>query len=238
MSATDVILIMELKFDNGSTKAVDELQAIETLAKVMEEYPEMEGHWYAITFFAPLAEKMKELMPEIPLGFLGAGQSGKETDEGLSAWGGGWTPMTSIDRKIAFLRKYNAVLDETYDTSTDDTAQAYLARGYTQNTWTFQDITHFSSAANIATTDTAENCAMLVKEIISPGSISEAELSSGVVPTECIAYNGWRSMQDCEIILFGREGNTVQILLYYVQKDEDGTPLYGLYGELMELTVV
>lgn len=79
--------------------------------------------------------------------------------------------MTAIGKKIAFLRKYNMTLDEELSAATYTTARNYLARGYTQNTWTFKDMSHFSGGANIATTDKAEEGAMLVRQVCPSGKL-------------------------------------------------------------------
>lgn len=240
MSGTDVIFIFELKFDGCSSRAVNQLKAVETLAAVMEKYPEAEGRWYAITFFAPLAEKMREVLPEIPVGFLGTQWvSGIESDEGKQSWNGEGTEMTNIGGKIAFLRRYNVVLDETFGESANATVQDYLARGYTQNAWTFADAASlFSANVNIATTDAAEQSAMFVREIRSPQSVSPADLQAGRVTAECVAYNGWMTERECRMITVENRGDSALVLLWYEQRsDADSSVLYGLYSELFEVAI-
>ena len=234
MSKTDVILIIELKLDSSSTRTVDELNAIATLKAFMDEHPEIEGHWYAISFYAPFAKQMKELMPQIPLGYLGAGASGKEGDEGVPVWGGGHKGMTDVAGKIEFLRRYNIGLDESMGVATNSTAQNYIARGYTQNTWTFEDTSHFTYKANVATTNAAEDCAMLVKEM-SGGAVTAAELTAGKATFPCTTYNGWQVQKECKILVVERTGDTVLAVLYL--KQESGRVTFGLYSGLVELTV-
>ncbi len=236
MSGTDVILILELKMDGGSTVAVDELEAIRVLRDIAAQYPEMDGHWYAITFYEPYALGMRELMPEVPVGFLGAARSGKEIDEDQPAWDGGWTGMSNVSSKIAFMRKYNMVLDESYESATDSTYASYLARGYTQNTWTFQDKSHFSSRANIATSDAAEACAMYVKEIAAPDTVTAEERAADTVTAEGITYCGWQRSITCSILPIAEEGNTLTAVLYYSETDESGLQ-YGIYSRVVTMTV-
>ena len=232
---TDVIFILELKMDNASTKAVDTLEAIQSLKGILDEYPEMAGRYVTITFFKPLAEGMREYLPQVPVGFLGGATSGKEKDEGVNGWDGGWKPMTDIPAKIAFMRKYNTVLDETYAASSNTTAQNYLARGYTQNTWTFEDINHLGAKTNIATTNAAERCAMLVKELPSaPLTLTEAQYETKTATVSAETYCGWKKDVDCKIIEVAREGNTVTALLYYYQ---EASTSYGLYSNLVTITV-
>ena len=247
MQKTDVILIVELKFDNGSEKAVNQLKAIETLKALMEKYPGIAGHWYAITFFAPYAEKMRELLPEIPVGFLGAGASGMEGTGPY--WGGSWKSLSDIGGTINFCRKYNIGLDEmTYDNendrmdpATNNTAQGYLARGYTLNTWTFEDCRHFDIKANVATTNAAEDCAMLVKTISSEAvTMTAEEFASGKFTFECTAYNGWVTQELCEFAVVEQSGTQAVVVPFLSQQytaDTGDTGSFGLYGMPTRVTI-
>ncbi len=234
---TDMIFIVELKLDAGSTKAVEELRAIEALKDVMDDYPYMRGRWFAITFYEPYAEDMKELLPEIPVGFLGAATSGYEKDKGEVAWDGGWTGLSDIPAKIAFLRKYNMVFDESMAENPNQNAMQYLARGYLQHTWTFEDQSNFTYQANIATSNAVEESAMCVKEISSENlTMTQAEFASGKVQVMCETYCGWQKEEECEIIEVERDGNTVTALLYYRQACEKDIS-YGLYSQLLTITL-
>ncbi len=231
MKNTDVILILELKLDNGSASAVSGLKAIEKLKAVMDEYPEMAGRWFAITFFAPYAEEMRRVCPEIPVGFLGYAKADNGT-----AWSS-QPAMTAIGKKIAFLRKYNMTLDEELSAATYTTARNYLARGYTQNTWTFKDMSHFSGGANIATTDKAEEGAMLVRQVCPSGELkaTSAQLASGKIQAQCKTYNGWNVEKECEIIPVAEVSPTeIKAVLYYRQ--DAGSP-YGIYSNLITLNI-
>ena len=234
MSKTDVILIVELKIDNASVETVDELKAIEALKEFMDKHPEIQGHWYAITFYSPFAEKMREFLPQIPLGYLGAGKSDKLNAEGLPQWGGRHKDMTDVAGKIEFVRYYNLGLDESMGAATNTTAQNYIARGYTQNTWTFEDTSHFGYKANVATTNKAEDCAMLVKEI-GGDSVTAAELEAGKAKFPCTTYNGWQVSKECKILEVERTGDTVLAVLYLEQESDGAT--FGLYSGLVKLTV-
>ncbi len=237
---TDIILILELKFDNGSTKAVDELKAIEKLKEITDEYPEMAGHWFVITFFSPYAEGMREYLPQVPVGHLGGGLAGKEKDEDRPAWGGKWKGMSNIAAKIAFARDYNVTLDETYETTTDTTALSYLARGYVQNTWTFEDLRHFAAKANIATTNKAEQCALFMKEISTDAiTMSAEDYAKGMVTAEYTTYNGWVKSGEFKIVEVARDGNTVTALLYGKQPYSYGETetFYGLYSRPVTITI-
>lgn len=231
MKNTDVILILELKLDNGSAAAVSGLKAIEKLKAVMDEYPEMAGRWFAITFFAPYAEEMRRVCPEIPVGFLGYAKADNGT-----AWSS-QPAMTAIGKKIAFLRKYNMTLDEELSAATYTTARNYLARGYTQNTWTFKDTSHFSGGANIATTDKAEEGAMLVRQVCPSGELkaTSAQLASGKIQAQCKTYNGWNVEKECEIIPVAEVSPTeIKAVLYYRQ---DASSPYGIYSNLITLNI-
>lgn len=235
MQKTDVILIVELKIDNGSARAVDELHAIENLKKVMDRYPAFAGHWYTITFYAPYAQKMREILPEIPVGFLGANASGKENAEKAKPWGGLHKNMTDVGGKIAFLRTFNVGLDESMSGNTNSTAENYLARGYTQNTWTFTNLNNFTYKVNVATTNTAEDCAMLVKEISNePIKLSEAAMSAGKAQFKCLSYNGWATDRECSFVVLSREGKNAVVIPYC---SETSNPAYGLYGSPTKVTI-
>lgn len=239
LQKTDVILIVELKLDSASEKAVEDLKAIETLKKNMEKYPGMKGHWITITFFAPYAKGMKELLPEIPCCYLGAGLSTMESENKQPAWDGAHKGMTDIGGKIEFLRKRNIGLDESMGAATNSTAQNYIARGYVQNTWTFEDLSNFGYKANIATTNKAEDCAMLVKEVATGEiTLTEAEISAKKATVPCRTYNGWMTEYECDVIEVSRTGNTAQVLFYYLQKTGDKTaPEYGIYSQLKTVTI-
>ncbi len=249
LQQTDVILIAELKLDGGSQKAVDDLKAIEKLKEVMEKYPGMKGHWITITFYAPYAQGMRQHLPEIPCCYLGGGLSGKESAEGVGAWSyaGGHVNSSNMKAKMDFLRKCGIGLDEmeydnekkTMSGATNSLAQGYLARGYTMNTWTYEDLTHFAVKTNIATTNTAEDCAMLVKEVaVGEISLTEAELSAKKARVPCRTYNGWTETYECDVIEVSRTGNTAQVIFYYLQKTGDEkTPEYGIYSQLKTVSV-
>ncbi len=246
LEKTDVILIVELKLDSASQKALD-LKPIEKLKAVMEQYPGMKGHWITITFFAPYAAAMKEILPEIPCCYLGAGASTVETQNGQKPWDGEHKNLTDIGGKIKFLRKRNIGLDEmeydnekkTMSGATNRLAQGYLARGYTLNTWTYEGLAHFAVKTNIATTNTAEDCAMLVKEVAAGEiALTEAQLSAKKAKVPCLAYNGWMFEYECDVIEVSRTGNTAQVLFYYVQETGDAAaPSYGIYSQLKTVAV-
>lgn len=249
---TDVIFILEMKLDNGSARAVDELKAIENLKRVVDKYPKMQGRWIAITFYAPYAEKLKEVLPEIPVGFLGAARSLKEEAAGAQAGWGGWVTRENLEvcmRNI--LRKYNVSLDEmTFDNGRPDSdplqvsavtnakSAAYLARGYAQNTWTFKDLRHYEIKCNIATTNAAEQCAMKVKKIGAPASLTEAQLTAKKATVPCVTYNGWKVDKECDIIVVSRDGNKAKVLFYLEQNSGDKYNVtFGLYSNLTEITI-
>lgn len=249
---TDLILILELKMDSASTKAVKQLKAIEKLKEFMAKYPQMEGHWISITFFAPWAEGMKEHLPQIPVGYLGGGMSGYEGDQKQTAWNGGHVSINSVREKIAFLRKYNMVLDETHGSSVNSTAANYLARGYVHNTWTFENVKHLDWKINIATTNAAEECAMFLKEIpVKELKPTAAEFEAGKITVPCVNYNGWVENRECEIIEVERTDKAVSFMLYckqeaqYTQEEngysvplgQQGDAGYGLYSDLVTVTL-
>lgn len=244
---SDVIFIIELKLDASSALAVDELHAIENLKKVMDAHPEMKGRWIAITFYGPYAEKMREVLPEIPVGYLGGGLSDKEKEESKSAWGGANATRSNLSRCMQMIcRKYNVSIDEMdYDNVSHTNTGVnnrmwtdWIARGYALNTWTFEDLVHFSTKCNIATSNAAEDCAMLVKEIGAPASLTEADLEAGKVTVPCTTYNGWQVEKECEIIVVSREGNKAKVLFYLTQNTRDAAKVkFGLYSNLTEIAI-
>lgn len=236
VSDTDLILIIELKLEDGRTQVVNK-GAIEKFLEIMRAHPEMDGKWFCITFFRPYADKMRELAPEISVGFLGAGASGYENDQGIRTWDGEWTGMSNISSKIAFMHKFRMVLDETNTSELNTTAQDYLARGYLQNSWTFNNLNHFNSKLNIATSNVAEQCSMLIKEFTpTEYQITSQELASGKLKVMTENYCGWRVERTCDVITVSKEGNKVQILLYY--NETAGSVSYGLYSQLMTYEII
>ena len=251
---TDIIFIFELKLDGASTKAVDELGAIEVLKTVLDKYPKMQGRWIAIAFYEPYATKMMEIFPEVPVGYLGGANSGKATEEGSTYpknWGGtGYitrATMTSCMKNI--LRKYNVSLDEmTYDnvtgqlqSVTNSMSAGYLARGYAQNTWTFDSLLNYTIKCNIATTNAAEMSAMHVKTIGTPASLTATQLTAKKATVPCVTYNGWKVEKDCDIIVVSQEGNKAKVLFYLEQTDylkqTNSNFNWGLYSNLVEVTI-
>ena len=244
---TDIIFIFELKLDGGSALAVDELQAIETLKTILDKYPAMKGRWIAITFYAPYAEKMREVFPEVPVGILGGAIA--ENKQSWGQWGDGKNTISNFMRN--FLRKYNVSIDDmTFDNGRPDTdpyqvsavtnkmSANYIARGYAQNTWTFKDLRHYQIKCNIATTDGAEKCAMLVKTIGAPAALTAAQLSAKKATVPCTTYNGWKVEKECEIIVVSQEGNKAKVLFYLQQNSGDKYDInWGLYSNLMEVTI-
>lgn len=233
---SDLILIIELKLEDGRTSVVNK-GAIEKFVNVMKGHPEMDGRWFCITFYRPYADKMRELAPEISVGFLGGAQSGYERDLNIKGWDGEWTTIDNVKSKIAFMHKFETLLDESYSSSTDATAQNYLARGYLQNGWTFNDLNHFKTKIAIATSNVAEKCAMAIKTI-EPQSfeMTESQLASGKISVNTVNYCGWQEERTCDIVTVSRTGDTVKVLLYYVQTVDGVT--YGLYSRLLTYKII
>lgn len=238
---TDIIIIFELKFDNGSKVAVDDLACIENFKRIIDSNPLAYGHFYTITFFAPLAEKMKELMPEVPIGYLGGAKSGKETTLNQTAWqaGGGHKEMMDYAGKIKFLRHYNIGLDESYIYASTSgqyysnlTAQTYLAHGYVQNTWTYDDLKNFANKTIVATSNKVEDCAYLIKSFDDDIILSKEDVNIGKKVVKTYTYNGWQRELECEIIKVNEDSQNIQVLLYYYE--EASTP-YGLYSRLINV---
>lgn len=228
---SDLILIIELKLEDGRTTVVNK-NAIEKFVTLMKSYPYMEGRWFTITFYKPYADQMHEFAPEIPVGFLGGATSGYEKDLGLSGWNGEWTHMSNISSKIAFMHKYRTLLDESYDNYTSTTAQNYLARGYLQNSWTFNNLSHFSAKLNIATSNSAEKCADCIKSFAPSDLVMTSEqLESGKITVNTINYNGWQQERECDVIVVSKDQNSAKVLLYYNETSEGSN--YGLYSQVL-----
>lgn len=248
---TDVIFIFELKFDAATSLAgdADQLDAIGVMKGIIDSYPEMEGRWFAITFYSLYAERMREVCPEIPVGFLGAATSekAKENTGYPTGWGGRVDTRASVPNWLKNIgRKYNVSLDEmTFDNehntmsqTTNDLSASWLARGYAQNTWTFEDLRHFTIKCNIATTNDAEDCALIVKEIGIPQTLSQADLERGTVTLACTTYNGWKVEKECKIIVVSNENGKAKVLFYLSQNSGDKYDVdFGLYSNLAEVSV-
>ena len=150
--------------------------------------------------------------------------------------------MYDYANKIKFLRHYNIGLDESYvyaNTSgeyySNLTANFYLARGYVQNTWTYEDTLHFTMASSIATSNAAEEVAYLAKRIDNSDlTLTKEELSSGKVNAKIYSYNGWMSEAECDIIVVSKDDASAKVLLYYYQ---DGDYPYGLYSQVVNVDI-
>lgn len=236
VSQTDIIMIIELKLGDADANIVNKLKAIKKFNEIMQAHPEMNGHWFTITFFKPFADEMQRVNPQISVGYLGGATSKLESSEGVSGWNGEHKAMSDISGKIAFMHKYSTLLDEEYGGATDSTCANYLARGYVQNTWTFNDTSHFNGKINIATSNVVEKCAMAVKKIIPETlEITQSELDLGKITVQTQNYNGWVQNRECEIIVVEQNGNQVQAVLYCVD-NTTGTE-YGLYSQLFTFTL-
>lgn len=232
---SDLILIIELKLGDASTSMVG-LEPIEKFLDVMEAHPEMDGRWFCITFYRPYAEAMRELAPEISVGFLGGAQSGYEKDKGISAWDGEWTSLSEVSSKIAFMHKFSVLSDESYSSTYNSLHATYMARGYLINSWTYNDVTHLATNMNIATTNAAEMCAMAIKNFVPTSyDISEEELSSGKVAVMTEDYCGWLEERECTVITVSKTSTTAKVLLYY-SETVNGTT-YGLYSQLLTYNI-
>ena len=256
---TDIIFIFELKLDGASSLAgdPDRLDAIGTMKKVLDKYPAMQGRWIAITFYSLYAERMREVFPEVPVGYLGGATSAKANEKDSTypqSWGGTGVSRAKMPECMRnILRKYNVSLDEmTYDNGrpdsdpqqvqqvTNNMSASYIARGYAQNTWTFEDLFHYTIKCNIATTNGAEKCAMVVKTIGAPASLTAAQLSAGKATVPCKTYNGWKVEKECDIIVVSQEGNKAKVLFYLEQQSTrpNGKVVkWGLYSNLVEITI-
>lgn len=233
---TDIILIIELKLEDGRTSIIKK-GAIEKFLSIMKSYPEMDGRWFCITFYRPYADKMRELAPEIPVGFLGGATSGFERDNNIKGWDGEWTPMTNISSKIAFMHKFKTLLDESHADSPDSTVQNYLARGYVENGWTFKDLSHFNTKKNIATSDAVEKCAMAIKKIEPTNlTITADDLNKGKISVNTVNYCGWKEQRECDIIVVSQNEREAELLLYY--NETVGGVSYGLYSQLMTYEII
>jgi len=242
---TDLICLLELKFDGCSDKALNELHCIENFKRIIDETPDFYGHFFAITFYAPLAEKMKELMPEIPLGYIGGARSGYESLNNLPAWGngGGHVAMTEYANKVKFLRHYNIGLDENHDQKTnagdyycDVTGEFYLARGFVQNTWTYENDVHFGMKSMIATTNAADLCHAYLKDIENHEiTMSASAYESGKLVVKTTSYNGWQSEKECQIKEISREGSVAYATLYATQTGAKTS--YGRYSKIVKINI-
>lgn len=233
---SDLILIIELKLEDGRTSVVNK-GAIEKFVALMNSYPYMKGRWFCITFYKPYADQMREFAPEIPVGFLGGATSGYEKDSGLTGWNGEWTLMSNVSSKIAFMHKYKTVLDENYSQATSNTSQTYLARGYLQNGWTFEDVNHFGCKINIATTNAAEKCADCIKSIEPQNlSMTRDDLSKGKIIVDTVNYNGWKTQRECDVITVSESLGKATVLLYYYETFNGAN--YGLYSQLLTYEII
>ncbi len=248
LAKTDVIFILEMKLDEGTERAADALHAIENLKKVMDRHPEMEGRWYAITFYSIWAERMRSIFPEIPVGYLGGGNSyyTQTKPDYPKFWDGQYVTREKMPECMRHVtRKYNVGLDErahnddeTINPLTNNLWATWLARGYAENSWTFYDLSNFRTKCNVATTDVAEDCAMLAKKILVPETVSKADLAAGKVTLPCMNYNGWVEERECEVIVVSEGEGTAKVLFYLRQNSGDKADVdFGLYSDLADVTV-
>lgn len=232
MLDTDVIFIVELKLDGASDYAL-RCNPIQKVYETFSSYEEMKGRWLAITFYGSYAKLMREVCPEIPVCCLGyADETGKSTHN----WG---EPPTggvgNYKNYIKFNRGLNVGLDYVASAATYSSVKNYLARGYLQNTWTYEDTSHVSYGVNIATTNKAEEMAMQVKKVgVGTIELTESELTAGQVKIACETYNGFVKECTCAVTYVDgtiEAGKTVNAVFYYKDKN------YGIYSNMLQVKV-
>lgn len=153
LKGTSTIAMLEMKIDWCSDKAL----AKEPL-KIVEEIVRktgMEKQVLGITYYPPFAQQAREASPWMPIATIGYGPS--YNLEYVSAE----NPQGAVN----YFHKYQWALDYSSSALLYTNADDFVARGFTVNSYTFNDISHFKYPINIATTNKVENASNCVAEL-------------------------------------------------------------------------
>lgn len=153
LKGTPTIAMLEMKLDWCSDKAL----AKEPL-KIVEEIVRktgMEKQVLGITYYPPFAQQAREASPWMPIASIGYGPS----------YNLEYVSSEDPQGAINYFHKYQWALDYSSAGTLYSNADDFVARGFTINSYTFNDLTHFKSPINIATTNKAEDASNCVAEL-------------------------------------------------------------------------
>lgn len=153
LKGTPTIVMLEMKLDWCSDKAL----AKEPL-KIVEEIVRktgMEKQVLGITYYPPFAQQAREASPWMPIATIGYGPS----------YNLEYVSSEDPQGAINYFHKYQWALDYSSAGTLYSNADDFVARGFTVNSYTFNDLTHFKSPINIATTNKAEDASSCVAEL-------------------------------------------------------------------------
>ncbi len=234
----DVLIVVEIKSSNNN---------IVTVLKDLIERYDMYGQCYIITFSrSGVYEKLSEVMPEMPVGYLISTTNGISGSEALRA------PLSNI-------QKYNTTYNPSKGGHTDEFTRLSILRGMMTNPWTINDQKEIYSYVGYGHSSiTSDHCNVigaLTKKITLTPSDGKAVVTPGSALTYTVNAENWaRSTTDVtnaakvEILegqelvtlengklTFGEKEGKVVLLASYTAKMGDAS--YTLYDQPIEISI-
>lgn len=220
---TDLIYVLEFKFDDGSDTAIF-TDVAKYVAPIVEEY-NYQDRVLGITFFRGFFSSIEEHMPYMPTAYLGL--------QGDSQY----KSIREVKDLIHFFKKYNTSMDYPYNLDMADKSFDYGIRGYSSNGYTFEDKKHLYRPLQICTTNIAENLSDNVKGFADSNWIS-VDSSSQITDNmnlDWVTYDGTVVSKSSKLIIL--EGDKdVDPYLTCVANYYDETDEYGLYSPIFTIS--
>jgi len=220
---TDLIYILEFKFDEGSADALlrDVAQYVDPIVR---EY-NYQNRVLGITFFKGFYSSIAKHMPYMPTANLGLSGDSE------------YKSLRQIPDLIHFFKKYNTVMDYAYNLDMVDKRYDYGFRGYSSNGYTFNDKKHLYRPLQICTSNVVETLADDVKQYAGPTWLNVASTSeiSDTMNLEWMNYDGETVTLPSKIIILDGDKASDPYLTcvanYYSDIDE-----YGLYSPIFTIS--
>ena len=220
---TDLVYILEFKFDEGSADALlrDVAQYVDPIVR---EY-HYQNRVLGITFFKGFYSSIAKHMPYMPTANLGlSGDSEYKT-------------LRQVPDLIHFFKKYNTGMDYAYNLDMVDKRYDYGFRGYSSNGYTFNDKKHLYRPMQICTSNVVETLADDVKQYAGSTWINVASASeiNDTMNLEWMNYDGKIVTLPSKIIILNGNKDSDPYLTcvanYYSDIDE-----YGLYSPIFTIS--
>jgi len=220
---TDLIYVLEFKFDEGSADALfkDVAQYVDP---IVQEY-NYQNRVIGITYYRGFYSSISDYMPYMPTANLGL--------QGDSQY----KSLREVLDLVHFFKKYNTGMDYAYNLDMVDERYEYGFRGYSSNGYTFSDKKHLYRPMQICTTNIAEELVSNVKAYAGPEwmTVSSSSEITDTMNLEWSTYDGTAVTLSSSLIILEGDKETDPYLTcvanYYDTTDE-----YGLYSPVFTIS--
>ena len=220
---TDLMYILEFKFDEGSADALtkDVAQYVDPIVKEYNYQNRVIGITYYRGFYSSISKYMP-YMPTANLGLQGDSQ---------------YKSLREVLDLVHFFKKYNTAMDYAYNLDMVDKRYEYGFRGYSSNGYTFNDKKHLYRPMQICTTNIAEKLVSDVKAYAGPEwmTVTSSSQITDNLNLEWSTYEGAVVTLPSSIIILDGNKETDPYLTcvanYYDTTDE-----YGLYSPVFTIS--